>query len=801
MAGFDRFLIAPLNTGLETDLKSWLIPDDAFAELQNAYVFRGRVRKRFGSRFMGTGWSSPQTEPLFSRLRIDLGNTDGSGDASGTVPGNIFKLGQMFSVGTTIFTVNNGTAGIQNMLSTGTATGTYDVSDGAYAITGAAASTPIWFYPSEPVMGLDNYQLGSIDNQPSYAFDTQFAYLFAGGFWQRSVLGIPPVWHGNDLNFFWVNNWDGITANVVTMFVSNFQAFIGTALVTDDPIWAFDSTSGWQPFSYSPDATINTLNQQPYTVTQTITNGTIISNYVQTARIVVSFKNRLLLLNTVENNANGATQYNTGSDILKQTTGITPTSYLTSTNTKFVNRCRYSINGSPFAANAWLEPNLTYQPSSGGTTYTSSGAGFIDATTEEAIVSAEFIKDRLIVYFERSTWELAYTGNEVLPFVWQKINTELGSEAQQSTVPFDKQILTIGNTGVHACNGANVQRIDNKIPDEIFTISNKNLGVQRVAGIRDYYVEMVYWSFPSSSENSSNKYPDRVLVYNYQNGAWAFNNDCITSFGYFEQQQGITWASTTNDWSDCDFAWASGTTQAQFRQVIAGNQQGYVFIIDAEQPRNERAMQITNLTYPSTGTVQLVLINHTLEVGEYISIENPQGINLPIIGIYEVIAIIDANTVNIWAPDVSGTYLGGGNSARVSNIQILSKQWNPYVNKDRNVFLQRIDFGVTKTQNGQITVDYYPSATEMSLIDEGGPSGTNSMLGNNILETSPYALAPLEQMQERLWHPVYFQSDGTCIQIYIYLNDAQISSSAIAWSFFEIQGMILYVQPTTTRLN
>ena len=49
----------------------------------------------------------------------------------------------------------------------------------------------------------------------------------------------------------------------------------------------------------------------------------------------------------------------------------------------------------------------------------------IDAATQEAIVSAEFLKDRLIVYFERSTWELVYTGNQIYPFTWQKINTEL----------------------------------------------------------------------------------------------------------------------------------------------------------------------------------------------------------------------------------------------------------------------------------------------------------------------------------------------------------------------------------------
>ena len=45
----DRFFIAPYdqNSGLQTNVKPWLIPDEAFSELNNAYVFRGRVRKRF----------------------------------------------------------------------------------------------------------------------------------------------------------------------------------------------------------------------------------------------------------------------------------------------------------------------------------------------------------------------------------------------------------------------------------------------------------------------------------------------------------------------------------------------------------------------------------------------------------------------------------------------------------------------------------------------------------------------------------------------------------------------------------
>jgi len=235
--------------------------------------------------------------------------------------------------------------------------------------------------------------------------------------------------------------------------------------------------------------------------------------------------------------------------------------------------------------------------------------------------------------------------------------------------------------------------------------------------------------------------------------------------------------------------------------------EGYVFIVDTEISRNERAMQITNLTYPSTGIVQLVLVDHTLDQGDFVSVENatlggtvvsgPQG--------YEVIAIIDSNTVQISDPllTLSGAYSGGGNSARISRIAILSKQWNPYIDKDRNVFIQRIDFGVTPTVLGEVTVDYYASATELSMISEGGAAGTNSILGNNILETSPYpvALAPLEIFQELLWHPIYFQTDGTMIQIYIYLSNDQMENLGAAWSFFEIQGSVLYTQPTTARLQ
>lgn len=764
----DRFLIAPINTGLQTDLRPWLIPEDAFVQLDNAYVFRGRVRKRFGSAYMGT--QAPLA--LSSRLAVPVGTTNGSGNISGTVPGSEFNIGQGFSIGSTDFytVYQEGTPG--NMLRNDgvVATATFNTTNGAFVINGGPASTGVYWYPSLPVMGLALYEIMPINNQPAYAFDTEFAYVFADGYWQRSGTGTTPQWHGTDTNFFWIENWDGETPNEVVMYVTNFNATVPTPAGTDDPVWYFDGTN-WARYS-------------PYMVVTG--DGT----FIQTAQIIVAFKGRLLMLNTIE-----------------QTPGGSPT------NASFVNRCRYSIFGSPFAgvtvgsdfaAGAWLEVNQSYTV--GAATAIGNDAGFVDAGTEESIVSAEFIKDRLIVYFERSTWELAFTNNQIEPFVWQKINTELGSESPNSTVPFDRIVLTVGSTGVHACNGSNVERIDNKIPDQIFKINTQNQQKSRVCGIRDYYVEMVYWSYPSDNESSADTYPNRVLVYNYRNDSWAINDDCITAFGYFEQAIPLTWERAMFPWETANFTWDSGVLEAQSRQVIAGNQQGFVFYIQPDNSQNAAVMQLTNVAVNGTG-LNLTIINHTLHAGDYIYITqssgfqilNPAGEQQFIFQVSSLSSGDPSNTVFINPATLSGSYTGGSFVARVSQINILSKQWNPYVSTGRNVYIAKIDFGVLRTSDGEVTVDYYPSYTQLSMIKSA--TANNMIQGTSVLQTFGYILYPLELIQDLIWHPIYFQTEGEAIQINISLSNAQMIDPAIVFSDFELQGMVLHTQPTTTRLQ
>ncbi len=794
---FDRFLIAPINSGLVNNSKSWLQPDDAFELMENAYVFRGRVRKRFGSQLMGT-------TPLSSRLRTSLaaggagvGITGGGGVATGNVrtilgdaasPALPLNKGMSFSVGTQVFTVISSTAGVQPMLPLATGS-TFNITTGDYVINTSpiVAATTVYFYPSLPVMGIDQYLVDKVNNHPTYAFDERYVYSFSGGAWDRSG---TAIWHGDNTDYFWVSNWQGAAA-VPTLFVSNFNFTVGNPATTDDPIWSFDNTTwtaaiGNNAFYFRP------TGQAPFG-----------GPYVKTARLIVAFKNRLILLNTVENN-------NPNHD---GTAG---------TNTNFVSRARYCFYGSPFAVNAWYEKSQSDTSGNAG-----AGGGFVDAATEEQIISAEFIKDRLIVYFERSTWELVYTQNQVFPFVWQKINTELGSQSTFSIVPFDKDVLTIGQSGIHACNAQNVIRIDDKIPDRVFEFETKNNGPIRTCGIRDYFTEMVYWSYVSNDAQTNQEFPNRVLVYNYKLGSWAINDDCFTTFGYFEQQSDLTWESSAPViWSNFNGTWISNVNAANQRQILGGTPEGFIIKLNVEETRNAPSMSITDMSFDGTGIVTLTIIDHNLSADptdldydeDFILIENVVAdtatqafLNGSIFNVDSVRAagVIDPDkiTINTNGGLLSGTYSGGGTSARVSNIQIITKNYNPYVDQNRSVYVAKVDFAVEKTgvlpltPGGELTIDYYTSTAPISMLEEGLNSG--SIMGNNILQTSAYdpSLYPLEQYQELLWHPIYFQSSGEFIQLVMYMSLTQMLTPKIALAPFEMEAMVLYTQPTSQRMQ
>jgi hypothetical protein len=743
---YDKSFIGPLKSGLQKNVKPFLIADDAFELLENAYLFRGAVRKRFGSRLM-----QPSTKPvagyesLSSRLRVDVGTTTAAGAVvAGAIPGVPLKVGGMISVtgltgagvaGTDLFTII--ALGVPATLLTNrpAATCTVNTTTGAYDITASRVSSKVYYYPAEPVMGFITDESSAINEKDTYAFDTHFAYRFTTTGWLRmageAVAG-DALWSGTNSDFFWGDTFRGVTSNLDVLFVVNG---------VDTIRWWNQVTSVWTTLlpRYNADATA----------------------FIQSAKIVVAFKNRLVLMNIV------------------QIVGATKTTYKS--------RIRFSVNGSPTDADAWREDI----PGKGG---------WIDLPVQEAIVTAQHLRDRVIVYCERSTWELVYTGNEILPFVFQQINTELGAESTFSQVPFDDAVLGVGNVGIHACNGTSVKRIDSLIPDEVFAIKNLTFGVKRVAGIRDYFLEHVYWTMPSGGQPDIAVYPNKILVYNYAANTYAMFDDSITAWGYIQDGfRGLTWAELIAPltWATWLTPWNTATNEqnTKNRNILAGNQQGFTFVVLSKEPTNSASLAIANITPTATDYIQLLVKDHNLQEDDYVYIENCQGLtNLN--GLIVKVDSIDLADPNIVTVELEGgtigAYLGGGTISRVSRINILTKDYNFYKEKAQSFFVAQVDFNVDTTESGEISVEYSTASSKTSISQAAMVNG--SMLGSTTLSTHAYALVPLEASQSQVWHPVYLQAEGNSVQLRLYLSDDQMLMANVRESDFQLNMMIFYTQ-------
>ena len=663
------------ESGLVKDRDAFVLADDAYSELENIYQWRGRLRRRQGYDLLGRlqrnitlqaeaaptgGINSYNISDVLTSFKMNnepnasfakgsfsisfttvIGPTtttfgeNGTGlitRTSGTtydvyaaqtitaiskaasaviaIAGHTFVVGNkiliqsvagMIQINDTVVTVTGINAGVDitvgldttlfsTYVSGGTANGSWiNYNSGEINLTFANPPLPLasdtvrtnyGYYPSLPVMGMPNRELNDINAEQTVAFDTKYAYNFdnTGDAFQELPAAVATTWTSSlpesDRNFFWGTNYWRTSNQAQYYWATNFN--MGT---TRDPIRLYDGTA-WHTFE--PDV---------------VSGG---GTKMEQCRMLFPYKGRMVALNTWE----GATL---------------------AAAVQYPQRARWSQNGAPFSS----VPSGTPPVSNNEWRSDVKGrGGYVDAPTNEHIVSAQFIRDLLIVGFESSTYALRYTGNEILPFIWDRINIELGSESTFSAVVFDKGLIAVGDKSINYCDGNNVERIDEHIPDEVFNINNSydpnsdiNDGPKRVHGIRDFFERIVYWTFPNS--DSQAKFPDRLLAFNYHNQTWSIFTDSFTCFGQFQRFNDITWASIKGSWEENTDSWVTSKLQSQFPDIIAGNQQGFVLTLN-KGTSNKSSLQISDVVV-GVGIVTLTVTEHNLQNGEFVTVKGILG--------------------------------------------------------------------------------------------------------------------------------------------------------------------------------
>lgn len=650
--------------GLQKNKKPLLIPEQAFSQLFNAYVYREQVKKREGLRLLGrltrifsgssiglTG-ASPWTFNIYSTIVPAI---TGEPDAQ-IVPGTVV----ITLAGPIVFT-DQGDGTLTSP--TPGNSGTINYTTGSVTLThtagaGVAATISLSYNPDLPVMGIPTREIATINDEQTIWFDTKYAYIWNGTSFQEFIPG--TTWGGTNSDFFWATNYRGVNPEDRLFFVTNF--------VNDaaDPIRYTDGTT-WTSFAPAVDTT----------------------RFLFQARILIPYFGRLLALNVWEGTAIGA-------------------------SVNIFNRCRFSQIGNPVAADAWRSDQF-------------GKGGFLDAPTNEAIIGATFLNNTLIVFFEITTWQLRYVGEYGLPFIWERIASDFGSESTFSTVLFNENVLAVGNRAIIGANGNNVSRIDLQIPDQVFLFQNQNEGVKRVHGIRNFQKEVVYWCYADSSTESSpgtpTVFPNRVLLYNYRNDTYAIFRDNVTAFGTFQSSTDITWDSQTIFWDDENVTWDDFDTQSRFPLIVSGNQQGFVHYYQYSGPQGsgilpideQPSLYISDVTF-SAGILSLTIPDHNLTTGEIIIITDllfaDNATNLPVSTdlndkIYRVtVTSPDIVALSKWdfetngyftnfsfTPDLTTNhYIGGGQLAILQNIIADTKDFNPYQTQGTQAKISYIDF-------------------------------------------------------------------------------------------------------------
>ncbi len=532
--------------------------------------------------------------------------------------------------------------------------------------------------------------------------------------------------------------------------------------------------------------------------------------YLVGARMIVPFKDRLLFLGPVIQSSSAGSQ-----------------KYLQDT-------IIYSQNGTPYYTASWTNspnpaidtpasPTNVFFPILVPTDQTASPAawfedqtgfgGFITAGIDQPITTVGPNEDVLIVGFSQTQTRLVYSGNDIVPFNFFLVNSELGSGSTFSSIIMDRGIFTRGSRGYISTAQTGTERIDLDIPDEVFQMNLLNNGAERVSAQRDFINEWLYFSYSSNDDGDPEsgviyKFPTRSLFYNYRDGTWAIFIESYTTYGQIRPSSGLTWATIGNEyssWATWNDPWNAGQTTILQTQIMAGNQQGFVVVRDIgtnETPTLFIQNIVLNLiTSP----------NHNLNDGDYIIISNVLGtiasqVNGNIFSVFNA----TTNTFSINPTISGGTYLGGGVITRMYVPSIQTKQFPASWGMARKTRLGPQQYLFSNSDNAQITLLIFLSQNASfpynlsTIVPATTPTLpiNNSLVYSTVLYTCPEStnlgLSPANinlnmvtaVEQDRIWHRKNTSLLGDTIQIGFTLSDAQMRSLTVTGAPVSITGII-----------
>jgi hypothetical protein len=321
----EKIVIGPINKGLNTSRTPFVIDNDSFPVLQNSYQWRGRVKRKRGTSFLGRltrffNSTISSYSPSHNTIVLGAGGSGNLLTSFATLQTNATLVAGNITIvdstnGLTYTDDSNG-----NLINSSTILGSVNYITGAFLITGRAGDTvsvSFNYYPDLPVLGIEDFTPfptqfpGTIlfDDVYSYSISTASPYPIhdvsfyknpaSSGSYVQKTNPTPTTWNGNDYQQFWTTNYQGalwatngipipfVSTNIGMQFQKASGAWVNATTITFTMSGATNLVIGdfvfANEFTASTAANAATLNFQTGYVTNVV--GTAVTVVFPSAMI------------------------------------------------------------------------------------------------------------------------------------------------------------------------------------------------------------------------------------------------------------------------------------------------------------------------------------------------------------------------------------------------------------------------------------------------------------------------------------------------------------------------------------
>lgn len=320
-------------------------------------------------------------------------------------------------------------------------------------------------FPGNRIMGIHQWVDGS-NNKEVLVFDTTSAAIYNTANNSLEALDTSDIFTSSSVDFVTASDWASTQGtNFSTLNRLYFTNGISNAGGSTDGIRFYQAGTGSPPTTTQYNPQINS------------------SAEIRGAKLIFALRQRLIILHTFE----GANTY--------------------------PQRARWCQVQNPDDDKAWDDN----KPGRGG---------FVDAPTGDQIVSAQYLKNSLVVFFTSSVWLLTPVSDPALPFRWQKLNSWRATEGRIGSVGYDRYVFSIGIRGICSTDGTDTVRIDERIEDFVKDEINQS-EFNKVFSKRSFGNKRLWWLYPSKEVTDS----DSALIYDGESKAYSTYDIALNVLG------------------------------------------------------------------------------------------------------------------------------------------------------------------------------------------------------------------------------------------------------------------------------